>query len=118
MENHELLDEAAGLIHMGGDQKLYRQILQIFFEDAPGQIKKIQTGIESHDVNQIERESHGLKGAAANVGAESIRKAALEVELAAKAGDFEKIRTRFEQLENEWTRFKAFLKNLPQKIQG
>ncbi|MDO8944807.1 MAG: hypothetical protein Q7U75_16625, partial [Desulfobacterales bacterium] len=49
------------------------------------------------------------KGAAANIGGESLRAAALATEQAGKAGDLEGVMARLPELENQFARLKVDL---------
>lgn len=103
-----LFDMEAGLKHVGGDEPLLRRIVQIFVEDTPKQLEKIKQALEVPDQKLLECYTHGLKGAAANVGAEAIRKTALEMEIAAQQEDFKKAGLLYPKLASEFDRTKQF----------
>lgn len=104
-EGPAIMDLSEALSHVGGDEELRQQILQVYFEDAPIQLEKIETAIREGNSKNVEIHVHGLKGASANVGAMAIRQAAWDLELAAKelriqdySGMMEKIRAEFQRL--------------------
>jgi two-component system sensor histidine kinase/response regulator len=73
-------DESAGLACTGGDRQLLKEIVTLFREDYPTQLKRIATAIKRRNGEELRMAAHALKGALANVGADPARKAALELE--------------------------------------
>lgn len=106
----KVLDREEGLSHMGGDESLYREILKIFLEDAPGQIDRIRKALAAEDSRMVECEAHALKGSAANIGALSFSRAALELENAAEENRLENAAPMVDLLCTEYERLKSFLK--------
>lgn len=104
-----VIDGAEALAHVGGDEELRVQILNVFLQDAPARLAKIREGLQKKDPKIIEIESHGLKGAAAHVGAVQVHQEALAVEEAAKKGDFRNVRHRYAKLEDAFLRLKRHL---------
>lgn len=103
-----LFNMTVALEHVGGDEKLLKRIVGIFFEDAPNQFEKIKEALAVSDRKQLECYAHGLKGAASNIGAEAIRKVAFDMEMAAKEGNLDKACLLFPQLEEKFTQTKTF----------
>lgn len=69
----QLLDRKGALDRIGDDAELYEEIADLFVKDTPVQISALESAIENDDRPLIERQSHSLKSAAANVGAERMR---------------------------------------------
>jgi CheY-like chemotaxis protein len=72
----------AGLARLGGNMKLYRELLVEFrrdYSDAAGQIKE---ALESGDKERAQRLAHTVKGVSGNIGAEDIHERAGELESA------------------------------------
>ena len=86
---------------MGGDKGVLREVLDIFVDFAPVQLEKLQDGLRDGDKACIKLAAHTLKGAAANIIAEGVRKAAEEIENMADSDDFESIKSKVVSLENE-----------------
>ena len=61
-------------------------LVQTFLAESPGQRLTIHDAASSCDPAAVARESHKLKGAAANLGAERLATLCGEIELAARAG--------------------------------
>ncbi len=96
-----VIDIAAALKQVGGSREILNEVLEIFINDAPNDIRKIRDAIDTHDGKQARRAAHSLKGAASNIIAEGIRKAAEEIEHMAFADDFTDMRGKIDRLENE-----------------
>lgn len=108
----ELLDTNLALDNLGGDRKLWREIIVLFLKEAPAQIVLLREAIAGREEELIERSAHKLKGMAAHVGAVKIADEAFRIQLAVRKGDREKpvsalqnIETMFEQLRQELSEF-------------
>jgi signal transduction histidine kinase/CheY-like chemotaxis protein len=89
----------------GGDEETVKDILDSFFQEAPEFLDKIKEAIHNQDMEDIESLSHALKGTAANVNAEALRKAALELEIQAKKDNPEIFIEQYKIIMNEYQRF-------------
>lgn len=65
-------------------------ILQLFLEDAPGMIERLETAATNRDSMQLRDLAHTLKSSSANVGAQALANAARRIELAARTGTIER----------------------------
>jgi len=72
---------------LDGDREAVAEILAEFETDAPRQAAEAREALAVGDADLTRRCAHTLKGASANVGAESLRAAAYDLERAAAAGD-------------------------------
>jgi HPt (histidine-containing phosphotransfer) domain-containing protein len=98
-------DKSLLLERLEGDEKIYEEIIRLFLEDVPGQIRSLQEAVSGGDAAMAERQAHTLKGASGNVGALGLQKVAQETEMACRAGNMGKaieklgmIKTEFEEL--------------------
>lgn len=62
---------------------------------------------ESGDTAGTARQAHSIKGASANVGGESLRKLAAQMEQAADAGDWRFVLNRMDELELQFSMLKG-----------
>lgn len=85
--NLVILNRRLALARVDGDEELLREVAQLFLADYPRALGEIREAIASGDAKRLEREAHGLKGAAANFGAEPVVAAALELELMGRKGE-------------------------------
>jgi CheY-like chemotaxis protein/HPt (histidine-containing phosphotransfer) domain-containing protein len=59
---HSLWDAAQTLERVGDDEKLLREIVDIFLEEAPKHITGLRTAVEEQNATDIEKRAHVLKG--------------------------------------------------------
>ena len=85
-EVRAVFDHEDALARMDGDVGMLRELLQIFLQDSPNMLARIDAALTSADARQIERAAHGLKGASATISADALTDRAVQVEQAAKAG--------------------------------
>jgi HPt (histidine-containing phosphotransfer) domain-containing protein len=94
------------MVRMMEDGVLVRTVFGGFPEDIPNRIEALKGCLDSGDVPGMERQAHTIKGASANVGGETLRAVAFEMEKAAKAGDLKSVAARLPELENQFARLK------------
>ena len=99
-------DRDALLRRLVGDENLVEKIVDGFLADMPKQIQALKAFLSSGDAGASEHQAHTIKGAAANVGGDSMRAVALDVEKAAKAGDLTSAEAGTADLEAEFERLK------------
>jgi PAS domain S-box-containing protein len=80
-----VFEPAAALARIG-DAALFREIVDLFLEDAAARIPKLVGLIEQQNARLAAIEAHSLKGASANVGALEFTRLAHEAEAAAETG--------------------------------
>jgi HPt (histidine-containing phosphotransfer) domain-containing protein len=84
-----------------GDRALLKEIVELFLEDAPGQLADIRTALVRADGAALERAAHTLKGAVGNFGARAAAEAVLELELMGRARDFSRAQATLAELEKQ-----------------
>ncbi|MBU1343620.1 MAG: response regulator [Proteobacteria bacterium] len=89
----------------GNDKEIIEVVLDSFFQEAPELINKIQHAIDENDTEAVRLASHALKGSAANVNADVLRTAALEMETDAREQDSALFASRFEMIQTEYQKF-------------
>jgi CheY-like chemotaxis protein len=98
-----ILNCVEGLGHLEGDEELYREVLELFKEDAPRLMEQLQDALQVSDLATVERQAHTLKSTAANIGANGVREAALEVEHSARRRDYTAVHSCCSTLTSEFT---------------
>ncbi len=83
------IDRDAALKRLGGNEQLYRSLVQFFSEDSPGLLEDIRNGLRTGDREQVARAAHSLKGLAANFGCETAIKAAMRMQEIGTSGSLE-----------------------------
>ena len=89
-----------------GDGELAQIVFAAFLEDLPRQIQALKQLVTDRDGAGSARQAHSIRGASANVGGESLRKLAAEMEKAADAGDWHSVINRMDELELQFSLLK------------
>ena len=106
-----VFDKAGMMARLMDDEDLARTIAEGFLADLPRQIEELRGYLEAGNAPGAERQAHTIKGASANVGGESLRAVAFEMEKAAKAGDLDTVNARMAELETEFDRLRQAMQN-------
>jgi CheY-like chemotaxis protein/HPt (histidine-containing phosphotransfer) domain-containing protein len=107
-----VFNRTAFMKRMMNDEHLAQMIIKTFVGDMPGQIAQLKELVRAGEMQQIGRQAHKIRGAAANAGGEALQALAATVEQAAKAGDAASIATQMTELD---VRFAALLAALKQE---
>lgn len=81
------LDTRALLDRLGGDTESLDEILALFLDEAPRQLRAVREAASRRDARAVRQHVHTLKGSAAAIGAEAVRAAAERVEHWSSDGD-------------------------------
>jgi HPt (histidine-containing phosphotransfer) domain-containing protein len=101
VDNGEILiDRDQGLRNVDGDEEFFREILEIYREEIPERIESFQKHLEKNDFTTIISLAHSLKGVSLTVGALRVHELSKNIELAARAGEEETVRTLYPELED------------------
>jgi len=73
-------DLEATLDQVGGDEDLVREIAALFLESSPGMLDKLADAVEKHNIREIQRAAHTIKGSVLNFHAKPAAEAALALE--------------------------------------
>ena len=101
----ELVEYKASLRRLGGDEALFKELVQIFLDDSPEIMSDVLAAVETNQHEQLEKSAHALKGLMSNFGASpncelasTIERAGREKRTESVAVDAEKLKARYEQL--------------------
>ncbi len=75
-----------------GDFELVRELCQVFLEDLEDKISRLDMSISSGNMEDLVHVAHSLKGSTGTVTAEISCEQALNLEMAARAGNLEQAR--------------------------
>src|SRR5437016_14513621 len=78
---------AQTLERLGGDEELFREIIEIFLQEAPKQMTSMREALARGDKDATERIAHTLKGELGYLAASEASHSACELEDAARKGD-------------------------------
>ena len=98
------------LERLGGDTQLYDEIIGVFLQDVPKQIRALDDAINQGDAIIVHRQAHTLNGASANIGAVGLGEVAFQLERASEKQDLSQavgildcVKTEFNRLESMLT---------------
>ncbi|MBM3779332.1 MAG: Hpt domain-containing protein [Acidimicrobiia bacterium] len=94
-----IFDREEFLRRLGGDEELYREVLQVFLEDCPNQMDVIRTAMDTRDPMRIRSAAHALKGAAGSVSARALFEASGALERAGAGGDLDACDQAWQQVQ-------------------
>jgi len=104
-----IFDRAAFKKRMLDNEEIIKQIIAGILQSMPKMIDELRQYITDGDIDNTRRLAHTIKGAAANLGCELLRQAALKMELASKSDDMKKVSELMPGLENEWIKLEPVL---------
>jgi len=84
--SEEVLDWKEAIARVLNKRDLYVKLLQKFIETERDSSAKVEQALKNGDTETARQLVHSTKGAAANLGAKALAAAALELEMAIKAG--------------------------------
>jgi HPt (histidine-containing phosphotransfer) domain-containing protein len=83
------------------DQQLADDVIRIFVAVAPVQLAEIRHAIEREDATAISAAAHGMRGSAANFGADPVLESLADLEALAAAGDLSACRQLIGAIETQ-----------------
>ena len=115
-ESHDVIDLASALERLDGDRALLEEVAHLFAEEWPKNVAEVEAALAAGDAALLQRLAHNLKGASANVGGKRLSRAALELEMLARAGKLEQLHSQWESVKREASRFIAEFEGLFRKV--
>ncbi|MCP4674442.1 MAG: response regulator, partial [Deltaproteobacteria bacterium] len=88
---------------VGGKVQRLLKLITILEDDLPKQFLNFKQALDSRDCHAAARHAHTIKGQAAHIGGELLRRAALEAETAANEGKIDELVDMRPVLEDQWT---------------
>ena len=105
-----IFDRAALLHRLMDDEDLAQIVIEGFLIDIPQQIQILKDCLECSDAEGAHRQAHTIKGAAANISGEALRRVAFEMEKYGKNGDLSAIQIHMIELEQQFEYLSKALK--------
>ena len=97
-----VFDQLGVLERMMDDRDLASLVFETFLADMPLQIEALRVVLESGDASASMRHAHSIKGAAANVGGERLRKVAADMEETARSGELSAVSYKMAELRSQF----------------
>ena len=102
-----VFDRKGLIARLMGDKDLVAKVVTRFLESMPSQMQSLRELLNAGNAANVERAAHGIKGAAANIGGERLRRAAFKIEEAANAGDLSSAMGHFTDMEFQFEQLKG-----------
>jgi CheY-like chemotaxis protein len=102
----------SGLAGVGGNARLYRDILIRFYRDHSNATKQIKNALEKGDIELAQRLAHTIKGVSGSIGAQELHKSARELEASIRHGHFVEIKGLLGDFDNALAKVLDSLKGL------
>jgi HPt (histidine-containing phosphotransfer) domain-containing protein len=97
------------------DAEIVEILIPAVLDHCPHEMAALRSAIDSQNVGEALRLSHSLKGTFAALGAEPAQRRAGEIEAAAKAGNMVGLEALHDDLETQYARLSAVLRErIPQ----
>ncbi len=106
-----IFDKAALADRLMGDEESIGMVINTFLESTPQQIEALTGHAGVGNTESVHQQAHSIKGAAAAVGGEAMRRVAFEIEKAGRAGDMERVKTMIPQLQDRFAELKRNMKS-------
>ncbi|MCK5147652.1 response regulator [bacterium] len=100
IESEVKINSAKVIERIGGNEKLYMKICEIFIDDTPQLFLQLKEAVNSDELRDTERLAHSIKSSSANIGADQLADIALDMEKAAGNGDLNKVSSLFDKYQN------------------
>ena len=105
-------DKKAILDRIDGDMDLFRQLIALFVQEVPNQIKQIKLAIKANDPERITLFAHTIKGSAYNIRAMELKQVAFDIEQAGKSSDINLAASKIEALDNIFEKLNTELRQV------
>lgn len=99
--------DRAALLDRVEEESLMLAMLEISIEELPLNLERFGTACHAENFDEMILHAHSIKGGAANIGAMALADVAGELEVHAKSGNLENVRTTLPALHKEMERFIA-----------
>ena len=107
-----LFNRSELLERLGGKVELVPKFLGMFTAGVTETLLRLKNAVECSNADEIHRQAHTIKGAAANIGAPRIRNKATMIDEMAKAGELNEIVQQMKLLESEFEQFRNEIKDI------
>lgn len=111
LENYGF-NTAEGLELCVDDEEIYMEVLETALEEGKEKIPFIDELMKEKNYERYIIEVHGLKNAAKQIGCDKLSEMAKDSELSGKAGKFDYIESKHEELMDEYRRVVAVMSRL------
>ena len=87
--------------NLGLDEEDFNELIEIFTETSFSDVEKINSGLEEDNTANVSQAAHSIKGAAANLGFQTITSLSKDIEMTAKAGNIQGVKEKVSAIVEE-----------------
>lgn len=80
----------------------FKELVDIYLKESGEKIPQLRSSLEGRDATTLERTAHTLKGSSGNLGAEGLSKLCAELQLAARAKEWDRCTDLVGRVEKEY----------------
>ena len=102
-----LLDVHGTIVNLGGNNKLYLEIVDLFIEKAPLVLAELLAAIHKGNREEVVQHSHKLKGMAANIGAKRFAELSRKIQDNSQVNNLEDAASWLDALPQEYERLQS-----------
>jgi PAS domain S-box-containing protein len=102
-------DEEALLDRVDGNQKLLRELVEIFLDDSPKLLEEIKLALKRKDTEALRRAAHAFRGSVSTFAARQAAEAATRLESRAIKRDLRGAREALQEVQAQFTRLRRSL---------
>lgn len=104
-------DKRGLLDRLDNDLDFAREILNIYLESTPANIKSLKTSLNNSDLQKATREAHAIKGNSYNAGCMAMADTAKKMENAGKSGAVREMKDFLPELERRFEKCARIIRN-------
>ncbi len=105
-------NKTEALARIGGDEDLLAELCQIFLQESPKLLEKLERAVTAGDFETVVKTAHSLKGEASYLGAARASQAARQIEQLGRAGNQAEVTKIFTVLAREVADLNLLLKGM------
>jgi CheY-like chemotaxis protein/HPt (histidine-containing phosphotransfer) domain-containing protein len=109
-----IFDRDTALEHVGGDEDLLRELIDVFLQDYSRMNEEVRTSLSAMDAVRLKRAAHSIKGSSGILGGKRVYDAALQLETIARQGDLSQAESAWQTLHEALEQLKQILMTLKQ----
>ncbi|HZU41380.1 MAG TPA: response regulator [Terriglobales bacterium] len=113
----DIWDPEMALARVDGDRALFREVVDIFRQEGPKLLQKLETALLASDIEAVQRAAHSIKGEVSYFAAPNAVEAAKTIEYAARDKDLAKCQATMPELKKHLDELTVALQQM-QEVSG
>jgi signal transduction histidine kinase/CheY-like chemotaxis protein/HPt (histidine-containing phosphotransfer) domain-containing protein len=108
-ENEKVINWPQMIERLDGDENIITKIVSSWFTDTPDLMAALADAVRAKNPQYIKSLAHSIKGSSAAISADSLTKAALQLETAGRENNMENIDAIYADMQREFKKTRAFV---------